>query len=291
MEQFLGDGPPKAAVEKAKTALKEGEELVAHRQKLIKVADHSEFGWAVVAEYEADALAADADDERRLERAEKAAERKIVAKCKKLEAGSQSKKMALGATGSDRGVSKRPTKSGVFFGCGEPGHFRKDCPKGTTTPVMYPLQLNDLYECAEGWDFDNDAVDEHMGRCWDSSQGEYIPVDGVKGRLSEHVSYWIEQLKAPKWIIDVIKEGYVLPLLTEPTVYRKANQKSALNNIEFVDNAVSDLVQGGYVEPVVSIPHVCSPLSVVENSSGKKRLVINLRHGSRSLSMKICVLQ
>ena len=129
----------------------------------------------------------------------------------------------------------------------------------------------------------NDAVDEHMGRCWESSQGECIPVKGVKGCLREHVSYWIEVLKAPKWIIDVIKEGYVLLLFTEPTVYRKANQKSALNNIEFVDNAVLDLVQGGYVEPVVSTPHVCSPLSVVENSSGKKRLVINLRHENRFL--------
>ena len=95
-ERLLGDGPAKAAVEKAKTALKEGEELVAHWQKLIKVADRSEFGWAVVAEYEADALATDADDERRLERAEKAAERKMAAKRKKLATGSQAKKLASG---------------------------------------------------------------------------------------------------------------------------------------------------------------------------------------------------
>ena len=29
---------------------------------------------------------------------------------------------------------------------------------------------------------------------------------------------------------------------------------------------------------VTSIPHICSPLSVVESKSGKKRLVVNLRH-------------
>lgn len=57
----------KAAVENAKTVLKEGEELLAHRQKLIKVTDRSEFGWVVVAEYEADTLATDSDDKQRVE--------------------------------------------------------------------------------------------------------------------------------------------------------------------------------------------------------------------------------
>lgn len=99
--------------------------------------------------------------------------------------------------------------------------------------------------------------------------------------MREHVSYWIEQLGAPKWIIDVIK-GYVLPLLTVPKPYRKANQQSAYDNIEFVDSAVADMLQGGYVEPVADTPHVCSPLSVVESSS-KKRLVINLQHVNRFL--------
>jgi hypothetical protein len=41
--------PP--AVEKAKTALAEGEKLVEERQKQIKLADRSEFGWATVEEY------------------------------------------------------------------------------------------------------------------------------------------------------------------------------------------------------------------------------------------------
>ena len=61
------------AIQRAKTAVEEGKHLLAERQKLIKIADRSANGWSVVAEYTADELAA---DEKRLEKAEKAAERK-----------------------------------------------------------------------------------------------------------------------------------------------------------------------------------------------------------------------
>ena len=73
MSQTTSKGPAKLALEKAKQSLRMGKDALAHRQKLIKVADRSELGWAVVAEYNADALAADSDDEKRLERAERVA--------------------------------------------------------------------------------------------------------------------------------------------------------------------------------------------------------------------------
>ncbi len=41
--------------------------LIAKRQKLIRIADRSELGWGVVAEYTADELADGSDDEKRLE--------------------------------------------------------------------------------------------------------------------------------------------------------------------------------------------------------------------------------
>ena len=49
--------------------------LMDHR-KLIKIADLSEHGWRVVSEYTADELAEDSDNKNRLEKAERAAERK-----------------------------------------------------------------------------------------------------------------------------------------------------------------------------------------------------------------------
>ena len=39
-----------------------------------------------------------------------------------------------------------------------------------------------------------------------------------------------------------------------------------------------ELLKGGYIERAESSPVVCSPLSVVANGVGKKRLVVNLRH-------------
>ena len=64
------------ALQRAQEALEKGARLLAERQKLIKIADRSANGWGVVTEYTADEFADDSDDEKRLEKAEKAAERK-----------------------------------------------------------------------------------------------------------------------------------------------------------------------------------------------------------------------
>ena len=70
------EGTSSGAVEKAKKNLEQGLALLSERQKLIKLVDRSEHGWGVVAEYTADELAEDSDDEKRIFKAEKAAERK-----------------------------------------------------------------------------------------------------------------------------------------------------------------------------------------------------------------------
>ena len=54
---------------------KEGKKLLAERQKLIKLADRSECGWATVSAYLADDLADTPDDERRISKAEKSAKK------------------------------------------------------------------------------------------------------------------------------------------------------------------------------------------------------------------------
>ena len=66
--------------EKAKAALESGTELVSKRVKATKLADKSRFGWATVNEYLTDELASDSDDEKRIYRAERRAERKVTRK-------------------------------------------------------------------------------------------------------------------------------------------------------------------------------------------------------------------
>ena len=65
-----------SALDKAKRAVDEGLRLISERQKLVKIADRSEYGWGVVAEYQADKLASGSDDERKFEKAERATEKK-----------------------------------------------------------------------------------------------------------------------------------------------------------------------------------------------------------------------
>jgi hypothetical protein len=45
-----------------KFAVFSAKEMMARRQKLIKLADSAELGWRVVQEYEANPLASDSDD-------------------------------------------------------------------------------------------------------------------------------------------------------------------------------------------------------------------------------------
>ena len=59
-----------------------GRELIAVQQKLIRIADSSELGWSVVAECNAEELAGDFKDERRLGKTKQFAEKKAANKRK-----------------------------------------------------------------------------------------------------------------------------------------------------------------------------------------------------------------
>ena len=60
--------PDKVAA--TKKAINEGIELLERRQKLIKLANRSEYGWRTVEEYEKDDLTKHSDDEKRIAKQE-----------------------------------------------------------------------------------------------------------------------------------------------------------------------------------------------------------------------------
>ena len=74
--------------------------------------------------------------------------------------------------------------------------------------------------------------------------------------------------------MGITEPGYVLPLKSEPTFHVRMNHRSAIENSTFVQENILELLASGCVVEVPDTPHICSPLSVVETSSGKKRLVI-----------------
>ena len=56
------------------------------------------------------------------------------------------------------------------------------------------------------------------------------------------------------------------------------NNRSALDNVEFVQPAIADLLETGCIQKVPFQPFIVSPLSVAVNkSSGKKRLILDFR--------------
>ena len=63
-----------------------------------------------------------------------------------------------------------------------------------------------------------------------------------------------------------------------PKAAKFPNNHSALNNANFVTQAVEELLNTGRIKEVKNSPYVVNPLSVSENDSQKLRLILDLRY-------------
>ena len=63
-----------------------------------------------------------------------------------------------------------------------------------------------------------------------------------------------------------------------PKAAKFPNNHSALNNANFVIQAVEELLNTGRIKEVKNSPYVVNPLSVSENDSQKLRLILDLRY-------------
>lgn len=161
------------AVQRIKEAIKKGRSLLEERQKLIRLADRSEHGWGVVDEYTADDLAEESNDEKRIEKAERAAERK-AGKCRKKRGAAPAKPrggsscFAMAVQPSVAGTPAamplygqprhhappppaRPVRPCHF--CGKMGHLLLYCPAraAAASRKWYPFQK----ECVLGVDVED----------------------------------------------------------------------------------------------------------------------------------------
>ena len=98
----------------------------------------------------------------------------------------------------------------------------------------------------------------------------------VRNRLKEHIQFW-KDIGANQFILDSIEYGYKIPFYSLPGSAMLRNNKSAREHSSFVLEAISDLLDRGLIEQLDLIPKVVNPLSVSIQSSGKKRLILDLR--------------
>ena len=105
---------------------------------------------------------------------------------------------------------------------------------------------------------------------------------GVKGRIKAHIAAW-QAIDTPKFLLSVIENGYCLPLRSLPPSYYASNNQSAHKEADFVLHSVGELVKNGCARLVTTPPHIVNPLQVAVQSSGKKRLILDLTYFNRFL--------
>ncbi|CAG2237876.1 unnamed protein product [Mytilus edulis] len=88
----------------------------------------------------------------------------------------------------------------------------------------------------------------------------------VKNRLRNSLDFW-KNIHASKFILDLIENGYKIPLINEPESVLLRNNKSALEHKDFVEKAVQELIDASLIKEVSNRPHVVNPLTVSINSS------------------------
>ena len=97
------------------------------------------------------------------------------------------------------------------------------------------------------------------------------------GRLALCYDEWVK-LGASGFILSVVRDGYKIPFAALPPPKLSSNNTSALKDTYFVSEAISDLLRTKCVEILDHQPDIVNPLSVSVQRSGKKRLILDLRH-------------
>ena len=113
---------------------------------------------------------------------------------------------------------------------------------------------------------------------WELDSTDAHQITDVQGRLKQKLSFWKNILHAPPPILDWVECGYCLPLKFLPPPYAQNNHNSTREYGDFVTEAVSNLVANRCARQVNKQPYLCNPLLVVKNSTGKLRLVLNLKY-------------
>ena len=226
------------------------------RNKLIKIVDSTEGGWAVVAEYEKKSIGSNSDDCKRIRQAETRALKKKDTEKSKSSAfkpsstlrnpriGQQFRNADFKHDNSPISSSSRqyllqyrpnsypqhPNSSQSWkpwcgtetadycFGPGEQGHWRWTCPKENSHTTEDKIKGNNYNYFIEAL-HGNYGGEKKIGE-----SGAYI---SVKGNLKKHLPFWEKTIRANETVRNILKNGYKLPFLCTPSNGEFKNNSSA----------------------------------------------------------------
>lgn len=83
----------------------------------------------------------------------------------------------------------------------------------------------------------------------------------VRGRLKQNIQFW-KLIWAYSYVIDIIENGYKIPLYSEPPPTVHKNNKSARVEQSFVSEAIQDLLDCNLIEQCNEQPYIVNPLTV-----------------------------
>lgn len=83
------------------------------------------------------------------------------------------------------------------------------------------------------------------------------------------------QTYSTTFILNTVKHGYKIPLISEPPLYYAKNNKSSLFNKDFVEDSIRKLLRNKCIVETERPPYWVNSLTV---ASSKLRFVIDLRH-------------
>ena len=145
------------------------------------------------------------------------------------------------------------------------------------------VERKDTYNTPVQLGSQNESIENT--RDWEYADGTENNYVNIKQSLKRHLSFWKNVLKPSAFVLNVVDQGYILPLKSVPPPFLGENNKSSLKHKVFVEGAIKELQKGGLVVEVREPPYCCNPLTVSEKG-GKLRLVIDLRHVNQFLDSK-----
>ena len=99
-----------------------------------------------------------------------------------------------------------------------------------------------------------------------------------QGKLNRNIKFWKEVIRPSEFVSNIVEFGYKIPFHTTPVPIRINNRSSSLQNRSLVEKEIQELLDNGCISEVIDCPEFINPLHVASQSSGKKRLILDLSH-------------